>query len=208
MLASHNQGKLLELQLLMRDHLAPLSLRVTSVAAMGLPEPAETASTFEGNAKLKALAAMAKTDDWVISDDSGLEVDALGGKPGVLSARWAYKAGGWKQAMAKIATQMEEAQRANPSVAKTARFVCVICLGRRRTKNGEVLKAFEGKCEGEITYPPRGAKGFGYDPIFVANNQTLTFGEMEPSQKQLLSHRYAAFSKLVAYISGQTSAKP
>jgi len=194
-LASHNQGKLLELQLLVRQHLSEMELKVTSAVAIGLEEPAETATTFEGNARIKALASMAKTNRWVISDDSGLVVDGLDGKPGVKSARWAHQMGGWQKAMERIIKELNN----KPSLTRVARFVCVMCLGR--LKGGvEILQSFEGKCEGIIAPNIRGKEGFGYDAIFVPNGQSLTFGEMKPAQKQNLSHRFDAFSKMAKYI--------
>jgi len=182
--ASHNAGKVVEIA----DLLAPLGVEAISAAALNLPEPEETETTFAGNAALKARAAALASGLPAISDDSGLEVFALGGAPGVYSARWAGPSKDFSLAMQRVHDEM-------PAGAdRGARFVCALALA---TADGNV-EVFEGEVAGTIVWPPRGDKGFGYDPIFVPNGETLTFGEMSHEQKLPLTHRARAFEKLLA----------
>lgn len=186
-LASHNVGKVKEIA----DLLAPLGLQVISAAALGLPEPEETELTFVGNALLKAKAAAERANMVALSDDSGLEVTALGGAPGIFSARWAGPTKDFGAAMARIERELA----AIGATDFSARFVCVLGLA---TPDGRTA-AFEGEVRGTLAFPPRGARGFGYDPIFVPLGETRTFGEFEPSEKHAMSHRAAAFAKLLDY---------
>lgn len=184
-IASHNPGKVREIA----ELLAPLRIDVVSAAALGLEEPEETEPTFEGNALIKARAAALGANLPALADDSGLCVEALAGAPGVLSARWAGPQKDFALAMRKV---HEELERVSTSDAR-AHFVCVLALawpdGRTRT--------FEGKVHGRIVWPPRGTRGFGYDPIFVPDGHGETFGEMDPAMKHAMSHRARAFAKLV-----------
>jgi XTP/dITP diphosphohydrolase len=184
--ATHNPGKVSELC----DLLAPHGLAVISAAELGLPEPEETGSTFRANAELKALAAARGAGLPALADDSGLEVEVLGGAPGIYSARWAGPERNFALAMQWVADEVRErggwAQRPGPR----ANFTAVLCLA---WPDG-AAEAFEGKVYGHLVWPPRGTKGFGYDPMFVADGESLTFGEMEPVRKHAISHRARAFA--------------
>ena len=183
--ASHNPGKVREIL----DLVAPHGLSVVSAAELGLPEPEETGSTFAANARLKAEAAAHRAGLPALSDDSGLEVEALGGAPGIYSARWAGPSKDFSVAMQRVAEEIRQRggwQEPGPR----ANFIAVLCLA---WPDGEVA-LFEGKVYGHLVWPPRGAKGFGYDPMFVPDGHTLTFGEMEPDAKHAISHRARAFA--------------
>ena len=186
--ASHNEGKVREI----RDLLRPFGVETVSASELNLPEPEETETTFAGNAKLKARAAADASGLPALSDDSGLAVDALGGDPGIYAARWAEKpvceGGGrdFDMAMWHVQDRMKDGVR-------TARFICALCLAY---PEGEA-EIYEGTVEGEIVWPPRGDKGFGYDPIFQALGDRLTFAEIEPAAKHAKSHRADAFAKFL-----------
>jgi len=184
--ASHNAGKVREIGAL----LAPLGVEAISAGALGLPEPEETETTFIGNARLKAEAAANASGLPALSDDSGLEVFALGGDPGVYSARWAGADKDFGAAMERVWRELTERGAKDLS----ARFVCALALARP----GEPTQAFEGEARGVIVWPPRGEKGFGYDPIFLADGQSRTFGEMTHDEKLPLTHRARAFEQLLA----------
>jgi XTP/dITP diphosphohydrolase len=187
--ASHNPGKVREIG----DLLHPFGIEAVAARALGLAEPEETEATFEGNAALKARAAAVAAGVPALADDSGLMVEALGGAPGVLSARWAETPGGrdFDVAMRKVWERLEAMRAPEP---RRAAFVCALSLawpdGHEET--------FLGRCGGRIVWPPRGTRGFGYDPIFVPEGRDTTFGEMEPDQKHAISHRADAFRQLVA----------
>ena len=186
--ASHNEGKVREI----RDLLRPFGVETVSAAELNLPEPEETEITFAGNAELKARSAADLSGLAALSDDSGLAVDALGGDPGIYAARWAEKpsceGGGrdFDMAMWHVNDRIGEAER-------TARFICALCLAY---PHGEA-HIYEGKVEGEIIWPPRGSKGFGYDAVFKALGDDLTFAEIEPAEKHAKSHRADAFAKFL-----------
>ena len=182
--ASHNAGKVAEIA----DLLAPYEIRAVSAEALGLPEPEETGATFEENAAIKALASASASGEAALSDDSGLAVAALGGEPGIHSARW----GGPRRDFALAMQRVEDALP--PDAARDAAFVCALALA---WPDGHV-EIFEGRIEGRLVWPPRGTRGFGYDPIFVPEGGRLTFGEMEPGAKHAISHRADAFGKLAA----------
>ena len=192
LVASHNGGKIAEF----RELLAPLGFTVVSAADKDLPEPEETGTTFEENAALKALAAARATGLVALSDDSGLVVDALGGDPGIYSARWAGPAKDFTMAMRNIEEKLQGAGAREPA-ERTARFVAVLCLA---TPDGQT-RLYRGEVEGTIVWPPRGTLGFGYDPCFLPEGETRTFGEMPsqekhgwtPGQPDALSHRARAF---------------
>ena len=186
LVASHNQGKVAEIAAL----LAPFSIEVTAAAALGLPEPEETAFTFEGNATLKALAAAKASGRVALADDSGFKVDALGGAPGVYAASWAGPQRDFSLAMTRVAHALA-LRAAKPPYP--ARFISVLCLAHPDGRSA----TFRGEVEGEAQFPPRGAQGFGYDPIFVPQGETRTFAEMAPPEKERLSHRNRAFEALV-----------
>ncbi len=189
-IASHNQGKIREI----RDLLEPLGVRIFSAVDLDLEEPEETEGSFAGNARLKALAAARSTGKPALSDDSGLAVDALDGAPGIYSARWAsvplVEGGGrdFTMAMWRVWDQIKDAKS-----PKTAGFICALCLA---FPNGDT-EVYEGKVEGEIIWPPRGQKGFGYDPIFLARGDARTFAEIDPAEKHAKSHRADAFNKFL-----------
>jgi XTP/dITP diphosphohydrolase len=182
--ASHNRGKVQEIL----DLVAPHGLCVVSAAQLGLPEPEETGATFAGNARLKAVAAAQAAKLPALADDSGLEVDALGGAPGIFSARWAERARNFDAAMQRVADEIRQ-RGAWLGRGPRANFTAVLCLA---WPDGEVA-LFAGKVYGHLVWPPRGSQGFGYDPMFVADGYALTFGEMEPDAKHAISHRARAF---------------
>ncbi|MEL7128747.1 MAG: RdgB/HAM1 family non-canonical purine NTP pyrophosphatase [Pseudomonadota bacterium] len=186
--ATHNSGKVVEL----RDLFAPLGFEVVSAIDLDLPEPEETEPTFAGNAILKAKAAALATGHPALSDDSGLAVEALGGAPGIYSARWAGTPRNFTNAMEKVEAELSKARNDN----RRAKFVCALAM----VWPDEHAEVFEGEVHGDLVWPPRGTRGFGYDPIFVADGERLTFGEMEPARKHAMSHRAAAFAKLKAAV--------
>ncbi|MDX2307965.1 MAG: RdgB/HAM1 family non-canonical purine NTP pyrophosphatase [Hyphomicrobium sp.] len=182
--ATHNKGKLWEINQL----IAPYGLAAVSAGDLGLVEPEETEATFHGNARLKAEAAARDAGLPALADDSGLEVACLGGAPGIYSARWAGSAKDFSLAMRKVAQEVT-ARHGWSAPGPTANFISVLCLA---WPDGE-HRFFEGRVDGHLVWPPRGGNGFGYDPMFVAEDQTQTFGEMEPAQKYAISHRTRAF---------------
>jgi XTP/dITP diphosphohydrolase len=186
-LASHNAGKLREVAALV----APFGMQVVSAKELGLPEPAETATSFLGNATIKALAAARAAGLPALADDSGFSVASLGGDPGVRTADWAELPGGgrdYAMAMAKVAAL------AAPHADRAAWFTCALVLA---WPDGHT-EGFEGKVHGSWVHPPRGDRGFGYDPMFVPDGGTETFGEMDPAEKHRISHRARAFALLEA----------
>lgn len=183
-IASHNAGKVREIG----DLMAPFGVEVVSAGELDLPEPEETGDTFVANALLKAHAAAEGANLPALADDSGLAVNALDGAPGIYSARWAGPGKDFSVAMEKVEELLRGAED------RSASFVCALALA---WPDGHA-EVFEGTVDGEITWPPTGEKGFGYDPIFTAEGETITFGEMEPERKHALSHRADAFRKLVA----------
>ncbi len=187
-LASHNAGKLREIADLVR----PLGLSVVSAGDLGLPVPDETEETFAGNARIKAHAAAQAAGLPALSDDSGLIVDALDGAPGVHTADWAETPEGrdFGMAMGMVWERLERREAAEP---RTARFHCTLCLAWPDGTDS----LFEGEVPGHLVWPPRGDRGFGYDPMFVPEGHCLTFGEMEPQQKHAMSHRAVAFAAFV-----------
>lgn len=184
--ASHNAGKVREIAAL----LAPLGVEAVSAAALGLPEPDETETSFAGNAALKARAAAAASGLPALADDSGLEVFALGGEPGIYSARWAGPEKNFGAAMKRVADELDARQAKD----RGARFVCALALAAP----GGGVEVFEGEARGTIVWPPRGDRGFGYDPVFEPEGHARTFGEMSHDEKLPLTHRARAFEKLLA----------
>jgi XTP/dITP diphosphohydrolase len=183
-IATHNPGKRAEIAAL----LAPFGVGVVGAAELGLPEPEETGTTFESNAALKALAAANASGFPALADDSGLVVPALDGAPGVYSARWAGPDRNFARAMTLVEERL--AERSD----RRAMFVAALALA---WPDGHV-ECFRGEAHGTLVFPPRGNRGFGYDPIFLPEGGTLTFGEMAPEEKHAISHRADAFRKLVA----------
>ena len=188
-LASHNAGKLREISALLGPH----GFRVRSAAEFGLSEPAETETSFAGNARIKAHYAAKGTGLPALSDDSGLEVDALDGAPGVYTADWAETGQGrdFGMAMEKLWQKLEEIGAPAP---RRARFVCTLCIA---WPDGEDV-VVRGQVAGQIVWPMRGAEGFGFDPVFQPEGEDETFGEMDPARKHAMSHRADAFAKLTA----------
>lgn len=186
--ASHNPGKLREIADLVR----PYGLDAISAGSLGIPEPEETEPTFAGNARLKALHAARLADLPALADDSGLEVAALDGAPGIYSARWAGPGKDFSAAMARVAAELREKgvwDQGPPS----ANFTCALCLA---WPDG-TASVFEGRVHGTLVWPPRGDRGFGYDPMFVPNGADRTYGEIDPAMKHASSHRAVAFAKFV-----------
>lgn len=184
--ASHNSGKVREIAAL----LAPLGVEAVSAASLGLPEPEETETTFAGNAALKARAAANASGLPALADDSGLEVFALGGAPGVYSARWAGPGKDFAVAMERVWTELRARGGDDPS----ARFVCALALAEPTG----TTQVFEGEARGRVVWPPRGTRGFGYDPIFQPDGHDRTFGEMSHEEKLPLTHRTRAFEQMLA----------
>lgn len=186
-IASHNPGKVREIKAL----LGPYGIEPVSAADLDLPEPEETGTTFVANAELKAMQAADLSGLPALADDSGLCVDALLGDPGIFSARWAGPSKDFGLAMRLVHEQIEAK---GPDVGHDAHFVCALALA---WPDGHV-EVFEGRVDGTIIWPPRGDKGFGYDPIFQPLGHGISFGEMDPERKHAMSHRADAFAKLVA----------
>ena len=183
-IASHNPGKVEEIAVL----LAPFAVETIAAGALGIPEPEETGDSFEANAALKARAAAEASGLPSLADDSGLVVPALGGAPGIYSARWAGPAKDFGAAMERIHRELGDR-------ARSARFVAVLALAWP----GGNTELFRGEVEGSLIWPPRGDRGFGYDPMFIPLGGILTFGEIDPEEKHRISHRARAFAKLVEH---------
>jgi XTP/dITP diphosphohydrolase len=187
-IASHNPGKVREI----RDLLGPYGIEPVSAADLDLPEPDETGVTFIDNAELKARLAADLSGYPALADDSGLCVDALDGRPGIYSARWAGEEKNFALAMERVHQEM---LAKDPEAGRNAHFVCALAVCWPEDGQGEL---FEGRIDGTLVWPPRGDRGFGYDPMFQPIGHDLTFGEMDPDQKHRMSHRAIAFEKLVA----------
>lgn len=195
-IATHNPGKLAE----MRELLAPYGIAAQSAGELGLGEPQETGKTFADNARVKAMAAAQATGRAALADDSGLVVEALDGEPGIHSARWAGPDKDFRAAMNTIQTLLIERGARSPE-QRRAHFIAALCLAWPDGHTEE----FEGRVDGVVVWPPRGDKGFGYDPLFKPDGFDVTFGEMSAEEKhglppkgQGLSHRARAFMKLAA----------
>ena len=185
--ASHNEGKIREIKAL----LGPQGIEPVSAGELGLPEPAETGTTFIANAELKARLAADFSGLPAIADDSGLCVEALGLEPGIFSARWAGPDRDFDLAMRLVE---EHLKLAGPDVGRGAFFVCALSVA---WPDGHI-ESFEGRVDGTLVWPPRGGHGFGYDPMFLPLGYDETFGEMDPELKHSISHRAAAFGRLKA----------
>ena len=186
--ASHNAGKVREIG----DLLRPFGVETVSAGALGLPEPAETEDSFAGNARIKSHAAARASGLPALSDDSGLSVYALGGAPGVYTADWAETGRGrdYAQAMARVWRELEAADAPEP---RRAAFHCCLSLAWPDGHD----ETFTGLAQGRIVWPPAGTNGFGFDPIFLPDGYSETFGEMDPAAKHAISHRADAFRQLV-----------
>lgn len=183
-LATHNPGKVVEIKAL----LEPFGTDVVAAGDLGLPEPVEDAPDFIGNAKIKALASATASGMPALADDSGLCVNALGGEPGIYSARWAGPSKDFNIAMTRVASDLSDHED------RSAYFVCALCLA---WPDGHT-EAFQGEVHGDLVWPARGDRGFGYDPMFIPTGFDITFGEMDPDRKHGMSHRHHAFVQLVA----------
>ena len=183
--ATHNPGKVRELGLLLEGR-----FNLVSAGELGLPEPEETEVSFVGNALLKARLAADASGLIALSDDSGLSVTALGGAPGIYSARWAGPGKDFYEAMAKVERRMDESD----DKSTHAWFTCALAVA---WPHGPAF-VVEGRVDGHLTFPPRGLNGFGFDPIFVPEGHQMTFGEMDPKAKDDMSHRMRAFDQLKA----------
>ena len=182
-IASHNPGKIVEIG----ELLSPYRVEAIGAGELGLAEPEETGVTFEENAELKARLATVASESPALADDSGLVVPALGGAPGIYSARWAGPGKDFRAAMERVHGELGDRDR-------TAHFVAVLAMA---WPDGHI-ETFRGEVHGRLTWPPRGTRGFGYDPIFIPDGYTETFGELDPALKHRISHRARAFAKLVA----------
>lgn len=189
-LATHNPGKLREIAALVQ----PMGVNATSAGELGLPEPEEDAPDFAGNAALKALAAARASGLPALADDSGFCVAALGGAPGVVSARWAGPAKDFGAAMERVWREMAG------SADRRAWFMCALCMA---WPDGHTA-TYVGRAEGTVAWPPRGTMGFGYDPMFVPLGGTLTYGEVDPAEKHATSHRARAMEQLMLACFGTT----
>ncbi len=185
--ATHNPGKARELAEILENR-----FDLVTAGQLGLPEPEETETTFEGNALLKARAAAQASGLVALADDSGLSVSALGGAPGIFSARWAGETKDFSLAM----TRIEKEVAATGVADRSAWFTCALAVA---WPDGPAI-VVEGRLTGVLTFPPRGDRGFGYDPIFIPDGEIETFGEMEPTRKDAMSHRALAFAQLRAAI--------
>ena len=190
-LASHNKGKLKEFDALLKG----LVGEVKSAGDLGLIEPPETGTTFLENAMMKAVTAMKACGLPCLSDDSGLSVNALDGAPGVYSADWAGPDKNFKMAMETVHTKMGN------DADRSAYFTSVLVLAYPDGRT----EVFEGRVNGQIVWPPRGLAGFGYDPMFVPDNNTKSFGEMSAEEKHAISHRARAVEKFIHYLKGETA---
>ena len=189
-IATHNSGKLREIAALVE----PLGISCVGANELGLPEPEEIGNTFADNADLKAREAADLSGLPALADDSGLCVDALHGRPGIFSARWAEDSEGrrdWKRAMERVWREVEATE---PDAAPAAHFACSLAIA---WPNDGQAETFDGRVDGILVWPPRGEKGFGYDPMFVPYGYEQTFGELDPELKHQISHRAAAFGKLL-----------
>lgn len=178
-IASHNPGKVREIE----DLLTPFGIEVVSARTLKLPEPEETGRSFAENAVLKADSATAGSGLAALADDSGLVVPALDGAPGIYSARWAGPDKDFARAMERVNRELGENRD------RHAYFVCALALARP----GEETRVFEGRVDGTLLWPPRGDRGFGYDPMFLPDGRNESFGEMDPAEKHAISHRARAF---------------
>ncbi|MFC4352363.1 RdgB/HAM1 family non-canonical purine NTP pyrophosphatase [Fodinicurvata halophila] len=185
-IASHNPGKVREIEAL----LTPFGIEVVSAGTLELPEPEETGHTFAENAALKAETAAESSGLAALADDSGLVVPALDGAPGIYSARWAGPDKDFSHAMERVNRELGESRD------RHAYFVCALALARP----GEEIRIFEGRVDGVLLWPPRGERGFGYDPMFLPDGRSESFGEMDPAEKHAISHRARAFRDLDSWL--------
>ena len=192
-IATHNPGKLREMRALME----PLGIACVGAEELGLPEPEEIGNSFVDNADLKAREAADLSGLPALADDSGLCVDALHGAPGIFSARWAEDENGERNWHRSLERLWREIEATGPDASRDAHFACALAIA---WPNDGQAENFEGRVDGTLVWPPRGDRGFGYDPLFVPAGRDVTFGEMDPAEKHQISHRADAFRKLVKAI--------
>lgn len=191
-LATHNAGKVREFQ----ELFAKLPVRLVSARDLDLPEPDETGATFEANAELKALAAAQATGRPALADDSGVAVHALGGDPGIHTARWASEARDFGIARRRVQACLEEL---GPDASRRATYICVLCLAR---PDGST-RTFRGETLGDLVWPVRGELGHGFEPMFLPDGYAITYGEMTPPQRQRINARAAAIRQLEVALFGR-----
>ncbi|MDC1112012.1 RdgB/HAM1 family non-canonical purine NTP pyrophosphatase [Candidatus Pelagibacter sp.] len=187
LVGTNNKGKLQEIRSLL-----PKNLIIHSPSDFKIKSPIENGKTFEENSLIKAKYFSKKTKMACLSDDSGLEIDSLNGEPGIFSARWGGKKGNFVKAMKKVYKKLDKKDKNWKSKKTKARFVCALTIYQ---KNNKIISSI-GKIEGQISFKMKGKNGFGYDPIFIPHRKKLTFGEMKPSQKYKMDHRFKAFKRI------------
>ena len=187
LVGTNNKGKLQEIRSLL-----PKNLIIHSPSDFKIKSPIENGKTFEENSLIKAKYFSKKTKMACLSDDSGLEIDSLNGEPGIFSARWGGKKGNFVKAMKKVYKKLDKKDKNWKSKKTKARFVCALTIYQ---KNNKIISSI-GKIEGQISFKMKGKNGFGYDPIFIPHGKKLTFGEMKPSQKYKMDHRFKAFKRI------------
>ncbi|MEZ5691758.1 MAG: RdgB/HAM1 family non-canonical purine NTP pyrophosphatase [Rickettsiales bacterium] len=197
-IASHNKGKIREIS----ELLSSLNITVLSAGELSIDEPEETGNSFAENATLKAKNTSEKSGLAALADDSGIVIPALDGMPGIYSARWAGKDKDFSVAFERIKNELTT-KGIDPESGVSAYFVCVLCLSMPDKKE----HIFEGRIDGTLTFPPRGEKGFGYDPIFIPDGYDKTFAEIPAIEKQRISHRAKAFVKFLEYLRESTDEK-
>ena len=197
-IATHNPGKLREIAALIE----PLGIACVGAAGLGLPEPEEIGNSFLDNADLKAREAADLSGLPALADDSGLSADGLHGLPGIFSARWAEDGDGNRDFGRAMQRLWSELEAAGPEASRSAHFTCALSLA---WPNDGQIESFEGRVDGTLVWPPRGDKGFGYDPMFVPAGHEQTFGEMDPADKHRISHRARAFAGLLGALKGSSS---
>ena len=191
LIGTNNKGKLKEI----RD-LLPKRIETLSTSVFKLKSPKENGKTFEENSLIKSKYFSQKTKLVCLADDSGLEIDILNKKPGIYSARWGGKNSDFKKAIKKVFRELDKKDKFWKKKIIRARFVCALSISYLDKKIACVI----GKVEGKISNKPKGKRGFGYDPIFIPNNKSKTFGEMKSSQKYKLDHRFKAFKKIKKFL--------
>ena len=191
LIGTNNKGKLREIKTLL-----PKNIKIHSTSEFNLKSPTENGKTFEENSLIKSRYFSKKTGLICLADDSGLEIDFLDKNPGIYSARWGGKHGNFSKAIKRVYRELNKKNKNWKNKKIKARFICALSISYLNKKVACVL----GKVEGQISHEPKGKNGFGYDPIFIPNKKRLTFGQMKPSQKYKLDHRYQAFKKIRKFL--------
>ena len=191
LIGTNNRGKLREIKSLL-----PKKIKIYSTSKFNLKSPVENGKTFKENSLIKSKYFSKKTGLFCLADDSGLEIDFLNKSPGIYSARWAGRRGDFSKAIKKVYGELDKVDKNWKYKKIKARFICALSISYLNKK----IICVQGKVEGHISYKPKGKNGFGYDPIFIPINKTKTFGEMKPSQKYKMDHRYEAFKKIKKFL--------